>query len=182
MNRDQKETIVGELHERLQAASLAVVTEYRGLTVAQMNRLRRELEAADASYRVTKNTLTRRALANTAHAAIEALTRGPTGLVTSTKDPVAVAKILVRFAEQHDKLKITGGVLDGEALTPEAVNALARMPSREVLMAQLLGVLQAPATQLLRTIQEPGASLVRLLGAVERRQAEAGGEATPAAE
>lgn len=168
MNRDQKTALIAELAERLASASLGVVTEYRGLTVAQMNKLRRELEGAGASYRVTKNTLTRRAIKETAFARLEQLLRGPTGLVTAAKDPVAVAKILVRFAELNDKLKISGGVLDGETLPASSVRALAKLPSREVLIGQLLGLLQAPASQLLRTIQEPGASLVRLLGAVEK--------------
>ncbi len=168
MNREEKTAVIAELAERLSSASLGVVTEYRGLTVAQLNRLRRELQAAGASYRVSKNTLTRRAIKETAFAKLHDLLRGPTGLVTTTKDPVAVAKVLVKFAEQHDKLKINGGVLDGEALPASGVSALAKLPSREVLMAQLLGLLQAPAAQLLRTIQEPGASLVRLLGAIEK--------------
>lgn len=172
MKRDQKTTVIAELAERLSGASLGVVTEYRGLTVAQLNKLRRELQAAGASYRVTKNTLTRRAIKETAFAKLDELLRGPTGLVTAAKDPVAVAKILVRFAEQNDKLKISGGVLDGEALPPASVSALAKLPSREVLIAQLLGLLQAPASQLLRTIQEPGASLVRLLGAIEKAKQE----------
>jgi len=168
VKRDQKTAVIAELADRLSGASLGVVTEYRGLTVAQLNKLRRELQGAGASYRVTKNTLTRRAIKETAFAKLDELLRGPTGLVTTAKDPVAVAKILVRFAEQNDKLKINGGVLDGEPLPASSVSALAKLPSREVLIAQLLGLLQAPASQLLRTIQEPGASLVRLLGAIEK--------------
>ena len=168
MNRDQKTSLIAELTERLSSASLGVVTEYRGLTVAQLNKLRRELQGAGASYRITKNTLTRRAIRETAFAKLEQLLRGPTGLVTAAKDPVAVAKILVRFAEQNGKLKISGGVLDCEPLAASSVSALAKLPSREVLIGQLLGLLQGPASQLLRTIQEPGASLVRLLGAIEK--------------
>lgn len=168
MKRDQKTAVIAELADRLSGASLGVVTEYRGLTVAQLNKLRRELQGAGASYRVTKNTLTRRAIKETAFAKLDELLRGPTGLVTTAKDPVAVAKILVRFAEQNGKLKISGGVLDGESLPASGVSALAKLPSREVLIAQFLGLLQAPASQLLRTIQEPGASLVRLLGAIEK--------------
>ena len=168
MNRDQKTALIAELTERLSRASLGIVTEYRGLTVAQLNRLRRDLQGAGASYRVTKNTLTRRAIRETAFAELDQFLRGPTGLVTAAKDPVAVAKILVRFAEQNDKLKISGGVLDGEPLAASSVSALAKLPSREVLIGQLLGLLQGPASQLLRTIQEPGASLVRLLGAIEK--------------
>jgi len=178
VNRDQKTALVTELAERFANAALGVVTEYRGLTVAQMNKLRRELQAAGASYRVAKNTLTRRAIKETAFAKLDDLLRGPTGLVTTDKDPVSVAKVLVRFAEQNDKFKISGGVLDGQALPVTGVSALAKLPSREVLIAQLLGLLQAPASQLLRTIQEPGASLVRLLGAIERsKQGQAGSSA-----
>jgi large subunit ribosomal protein L10 len=173
VNKDEKTALIADLHDRVTNASLGVVTEYRGLTVAQMNKLRRELQAVGASYRVTKNTLTRRAIKETAFAKLDELLRGPTGLVTSAKDPVAVAKILVKFAEQNDKLKIQGGVLDGEPLPASAVSALSKLPSREVLIAQLLGLLQAPASQLLRTIQEPGASLVRLLGAIEKSKASA---------
>lgn len=168
MKREEKTALIAQLTERLSTSSLGVVTEYRGLTVAQLNKLRRELQAVGASYRVSKNTLTRRAIRETAFAKLDELLRGPTGLVTTGKDPVAVAKVLVKFAEQNDKLKISGGVLDGEALPASGVSALAKLPSREVLIAQLLGLLQAPASQLLRTIQEPGASLVRLLGAIEK--------------
>jgi large subunit ribosomal protein L10 len=168
VKRDEKTAVINELSERLAAASLGVVTEYRGLTVAQLNKLRRELQNVGASYRVSKNTLTRRAIKETTFAKLDELLRGPTGLVTTGKDPVAVAKILVRFAEQNDKLKISGGVLDGEPLAAAGISALAKLPSKEVLIAQLLGLLQAPASQLLRTIQEPGASLVRLLGAIEK--------------
>ncbi len=173
MNQDEKTALIAGLHDRLTSSSLGVVTEYRGLTVAQMNKLRRELQAVGASYRVSKNTLTRRAIKETAFAKLNDLLRGPTGLVTTEKDAVAVAKVLVKFAEQNDKLKISGGVLDGESLPAASLTALSRLPSREVLIAQLLGLLQAPASQLLRTIQEPGASLVRLLGAIEKSKASA---------
>jgi len=175
VNKADKSALIADLHDRLTSASLGVVTEYRGLTVAQMNKLRRELQAVGASYRVTKNTLTRRAIKETAFAKLDDLLRGPTGLVTTAKDPVTVAKILVKFGEQNDKLKISGAVLDGEPLPASSVGALAKLPSREVLIAQLLGLLQAPASQLLRTIQEPGASLARLLGAIEKSKASAGG-------
>lgn len=173
MNKNEKEAAVADIRERLSQASLAIMTEYRGLTVAQMNRLRRELKQVDARYQVTKNTLTRRALKETAFEKLEELLQGPTGLVTSTKDPVAAAKVLVRFAEQCEKLKITGGILDGEVLPAAVVNALAKLPSREVLVAQLLGLMNAPASQLLRTIQEPAAMMARLLGALERSKREA---------
>ena len=181
MNRNEKTAAIASIHGRLREASLAVMTEYRGLTVAQMNRLRRELNQVGAVYQVTKNTLTRRALKDTSFEKLAELLQGPTGMVTTARDPVVVAKVLVRFAEQHDKLKITGGVLEGAVLQPATVGDLARLPGREVLIAQLLGLIQAPATQLLRTIQEPAAQVARLLAALERAKAAEGG-ATQAAD
>ena len=94
----------------------------------------------------------------------------------------STAKVLVKFAEQNDKLKITGGVLDGTVMPAATVNALSKLPSREVLLAQLLGLINAPASQLLRTIQEPGAQVARLLGALERSKREAGGASASAAD
>jgi large subunit ribosomal protein L10 len=176
VNKQEKAAHIADIHERLRGSSLAVMTEYRGLTVAQMDRLRRELKAVGGRYQVTKNTLTRRALKDTAFEKLEELLQGPTGIVTTAKDPVAVAKVLVKFAEQNDKLKITGGVLDGTVMPAANVNALAKLPSREVLLAQLLGLINAPASQLLRTIQEPAAQIARLVGALERSKQEAGGE------
>jgi large subunit ribosomal protein L10 len=168
VNRTEKATAIDEIHAQLRGASLVVATEYRGLTVAQLNALRRELKKVDAHYQVSKNTLTRRALENTDFGKLDGLLRGPVGLVTSAADPVAAAKIVVRHAELNDKLVITGGVMSGQAMPAAEVKALAKLPSREVLLAQLLGLLQAPAAQLLRTIQEPGARMARLLGALER--------------
>jgi len=185
VNRDEKTALIADINGRLKTSSLAVIAEYRGLTVAQMNRLRRELKQVGGAYRVAKNTLTRRALKDTAFEKLEQLLTGPMGLVTASGDPVAVAKVLVKFAEQHDKLKITGGVLEGAVLPAENVTALAKLPSREVLLAQLLGLINAPAAQLLRTIQEPGARFARLLGALERSKAAAAESAateSPAAE
>lgn len=172
MNRTEKATLVDALHQRLQATSLVVTTEYRGLTVAQINALRRELKTVDARYQVSKNTLTRLALKDTAFACLEEFLTGPIGLVTSGENPVAAAKILVKYAEQYEHLTITGGVMDGAALPAADVSALARLPSREVLLAQVLGVINAPAAQLLRTIQEPGARMARLIGALERSKKE----------
>jgi len=168
----EKATFVDSLHERFQVATFAVATEYRGLTVAEMNELRRDLKGVNARYRVSKNTLTRLALKDTTFAKLDEFLSGPIGIVTSGDDPVAAAKILVKFAEKHDKLKISGGVLDGEAMPAAQLGELAKLPSREVLLGQFLGLLQAPASTLLRTIQEPSAQFVRLLGALERSKKE----------
>ena len=169
MNRQEKRDNVSALQERFERASVALVATSRGLSVAKMQQLRQAIRQAGGEYKVTKNTLARRALKQTTFARLEALLEGPTGLVFGYSDPVAVTKALVKFAEENDKLSIKAAVLDDRLLEPAAINALAKLPSREVLLAMLLGLLQAPATQLVRTIQEPGARLTRLIDRVRAR-------------
>lgn len=166
MNREEKVASVTELQERFQRASVTLVAAPKGLTVAKTRELRRALRQAGGELKIAKNTLARRALKDTAYGVLDELLKGPTGLVFGYDDPIAVAKVLVRFAEENAKLSITGGVLDGRLLPGHAVTELAKLPSREVLLGMLLGLLQAPAVQLLRTIQEPGARMARLLGKV----------------
>jgi ribosomal protein L10 len=169
VNREEKAATVAALHDCFKQAKVTLLATSQGLSVAKMQQLRRALKQAGGEYKVAKNTFARRALKETAYAKLEALFDGPTGLVFGYADPVAVTKVLVKFAEENEKLSITAGVLDDRVLEPAAVNALAKLPSREVLLAQLLGLLQAPASQLLRTIQEPGARLVRLMGQLHDR-------------
>ncbi|HVO26038.1 MAG TPA: 50S ribosomal protein L10 [Candidatus Margulisiibacteriota bacterium] len=169
MNREEKAANVAALHERFKQAKVTLLATSQGLSVAKVQQLRRAVKQAGGEYKVAKNTFARRALKETAYAKLEALLEGPTGLVFGYADPVAVAKVLVKFAEENEKLSIKAGFLDDRVLEPAAVTALAKMPSREVLLAQLLGLLQAPAAQLLRTMQEPGARLVRLMGRVRDR-------------
>ena len=169
MNREEKAANVAALNERFKQATVTLLATSQGLSVAQVQQLRRALKQAGGEYKVAKNTFARRALKETAYAKLEELLEGPTGLVFGYSDPVAVTKVLVKFAEENDKLSIKAGLLGGAVLEPAAVNALAKLPSREVLLAQLLGLLQAPATQLLRTMQEPGARLVRLMGRISER-------------
>jgi large subunit ribosomal protein L10 len=172
MNREEKGACVAELQQRFEAAKLAVVTDYRGLTAGQLDRIRSEIRAAEGEYRVAKNTLTRRAIADTDAREIGSLLSGPTAFVFAYQDPLAVAKILVRFAGEHKALEIKGGVFEGEFLAPEAVKGLAELPSREQLLGHLLAALQAPAVQLLRTLQEPAARMARLVDALRRRHGE----------
>jgi len=169
VNREEKAANVAALNERFKQATVTLLATSQGLSVAQVQQLRRALKQAGGEYKVAKNTFARRALKETAYAKLEELLEGPTGLVFGYSDPVAVTKVLVKFAEENDKLSIKAGLLGGAVLEPAAVNALAKLPSREVLLAQLLGLLQAPATQLLRTMQEPGARLVRLMGRISER-------------
>jgi large subunit ribosomal protein L10 len=169
VNREEKAANVAALNERFKQATVTLLATSQGLSVAKVQQLRRALKQAGGEYKVAKNTFARRALKETAYAKLAELLEGPTGLVFGYADPVAVTKVLVKFAEENDKLSIKAGLLSGNVLEPAAVSALAKLPSREVLLAQLLGLLQAPATQLLRTLQEPGARLVRLMGRVSER-------------
>lgn len=166
MNREEKAVAVADLQSRFQRASVTLLASSTGLSVGKVQQLRRALRQAGGEYKVAKNTFARRAVKDTAYAPLESQLEGPTGLVFGYADPVAVTKVLVKFAEQNEKLTIKGAVIDKQVLPPAAVAELAKLPSREVLLGTLLGLLQAPATQLLRTIQEPGARVARLLDRV----------------
>jgi len=169
MKRAEKVDNVSELQDDLGRASVTVLAEYRGLTVVQMNRFRRAVREAQGRCRVAKNTLAKRAVASSRYEKLAPLLSGPTALIFGFEDPVAIAKLAVKFAEELPKLEIKGAVLDGEVLPPAEVKALATLPSREVVLAQLLGLLQAPASQLLRTLNEPAARLARLVDALGKR-------------
>jgi large subunit ribosomal protein L10 len=168
----EKAETVAAVHKRFRAAKIAIATEYRGLTVAQMTRLRREIRQAAGEYQVIKNTLVRRALQDTAYGALERLLEGPNGWVFAYEDPVALSKMLVKFGDDHDKLKIKGAVFEGEFMEPAKVKVLAQMPSKPELQAKLLATIQAPATHLARLMQEPGARVVRLLESLRKTKAE----------
>jgi len=167
-SREEKAKKVAAIHEKFKAAKLAIITEYRGLTVAQMTRLRREIRQVSGEYQVAKNTVVRRALKNTSYGALDRLLQGPTGWVLGYEDPVSLSKVLVKFVEENEKLTIKGGLFDGEFMDQAKVKALAQMPSRTQLQAKLLALIQAPAARLLRLIQEPGTGVVRLLEAIRK--------------
>jgi large subunit ribosomal protein L10 len=137
-----------------------------------MTRLRREIRDASGEYQVIKNTLVRRALDGTPFRDLEKLLEGPNGWVFAYDDPVVLSKALVKFADDHDKLTIKGGVFEGQFMDTAGVKALSRMPSKPELQATLLAMINAPATQLVRLIQEPGARVVRLLESVRKSKSE----------
>ena len=168
----EKAETVSAVHRRLRSAKMAIVTEYRGLSVAQMTKLRREIRDASGEYQVIKNTLVRRALKDTAFGDLEKLLAGPNGWVFGYEDPVVLSKALIKFADDHDKLTIKGGVFEGRFMDPAGVKVLSQMPSKPELQAKLLAMINAPATQLLRTIQEPGARMVRLLESLRKAKGE----------
>lgn len=174
MRKDQKGTVVDRLAENLGRASIALVSEYKGMTAAQSDDMRRRLRAVRGEFRVAKNTLVRRAIKDTRYEALGDKLGGPVGLILSYADPVELAKTVTSMREFADKFKVRGGVLDGKALSAEEVQALAALPPREVIFAQLLGLLQAPATRLARLLNEPGSAMARLLDAVSKRPGASG--------
>ena len=166
MRRAEKQEVVGTIERDLGRATVAVLAEYRGLTAGEMNRLRRAVREADGRCRVTKNTLAKRAASGSGSEKLTPMLRGPVALILGFRDPVAIAKLAIKFSEELPKLEIKGALLDGQVLPAAGVKALATLPAREVLLAQLLGLLQAPASRLLRTINEPAAQLARLIDQV----------------
>ena len=138
----EKAETVAAVHQRLKSAKLAIVTEYRGLSVAQITRLRREIRQASGEYQVIKNTLVRRALHDTAFGDLEKLLAGPNGWVFAYEDPVVLSKALIKFADDNDKLKIKGGVFEGKFMDTAGVKILSQMPSKPELQAKLLAMLK----------------------------------------
>ncbi len=171
MNRQDKQRIVDELHSAWSESSAGVVAQYRGLTVSEMGDLRRRLHQANVSLQVVKNTLARRAAEGTDFKAAEALFTGPIAIAYGN-DPVEMAKAIADFAKEHKALEVRGGVLDGKAMDAAGVIALAKLPSREVLLAKMLGSMQSPISGFVRTLAEVPASFVRTLAAIrDQKQA-----------
>lgn len=180
MRKEQKTALIDKLSQRFRGASIALVSEYRGLTVAETTEVRRKLRAVRGELKVAKNTLIRRAIKDTRFAPLEANLGGPVGLIISSEDPVDIAKTVLTFRDLGEKFKLRGGVVDGKVVSADEVRALATLPPREVVMAQLLGLLQAPATRVVRLLNEPGSALARLIDAIGKKAGQAA-EAVPAA-
>lgn len=180
MARQEKVEQVDLLTEKLRAAKVAVLTDYRGLTVTQMQELRTRLREQEVEYRVVKNTLARRAAVEAGHGGFQDLLAGPVAIAFGYGELNAPARVLGEFTRQTRlRLDIVGGLVEGRVMNPEQVRQTADLPSREVLLAQLLGTLQSPVSQLVATIQAPVQQLIGLLEAY-RDKLEGGGEAAPA--
>ena len=164
MDRSQKKELISTLHGAFEETSIIVVTQYKGLSVAEMTELRRRMRAAGASFKVTKNRLTRLALEGTNFTEIGNLFTGPTASAYS-QDPVAAAKVAVEFAKGNDKLIIVGGALGKQTLDVEGVKALATLPSLDELRAKLVGMIQTPATRIAGVLQAPAGQLARVFAA-----------------
>ena len=178
MARPDKATAVAELTDKFRSSNAAVLTEYRGLTVAQLKQLRRSL-GENAQYAVVKNTLTKIAANEAGISTLDDLFNGPTAVAFITGDPVTSAKGLRDFAKDNPNLVIKGGVLDGKALSADEIKKLADLESREVLLAKLAGGLKASMAKAAATFQAPLVEFARTAEAL-RAKVEQGGAGTPA--
>lgn len=171
MNRDEKSAIVAELHESLGRAKLAVVTDYCGLKVSEIQQIRRELRKCDSEIRVAKNTLLKRAVTETENTSLSDDFIGTTAVIMAYGDPVVPAKVVAKFAEDYKKFQIRGAALDGEKLSVDQLIALSKLPAKEVLLGQFLSVLNNVPTGLVRVLSGvPRAFLYGLQAIKEQKE------------
>ena len=169
LNLEQKKAVVAEISAHVAKAQAIVVAEYRGLEVGNMTDLRRQARKSGVYLRVLKNTLARRAVSGTPFEKLAEQMTGPL-IYGISADPVATAKVLDTFARTNDKLVIRGGAMPNAVISAREVKALASMPSREELIAKLLGTMQAPIAQFARTLNEVPARFARTLAAIRDAQ------------
>ena len=150
---ESKKQIVAELKEKMANAASCVLVDYKGINVADDTKLRKELREAGVEYKVIKNTLTRFAANEVGYQDLDEQLNGPTALAISTTDPIAPAKVISDFAKDVEALEIKAGFLDGKVISIEEVKQLASTPSREVLIAKIMGSLNSPISKLVRTLQ-----------------------------
>lgn len=172
VDRTEKRAFVQALQATFQETSFVLVSANKGLTVADATTLRRRMRDAGATYRVAKNRLAALALDGSRFQAITPLLKGPTALAWA-KDPVAVAKTAVEYAKANEKFVILGGALGTQLLNADGVKALAELPSLETLRAQLLGLIQTPATRIAGVLQAPGSQLARVFSAYAKKDEQA---------
>ena len=169
--KPEKKEAVAALLETAQKAKSAVVTGFSGLTVEEVTQLRAQLFHAKVEYHVVKNNLARIALNKANITVLDDLLVGPTAIAMAMDDAVAPARVLSKFAKDHDKLSLKGGWMDGRMITVQDIKALANLPSREVLLAKMLGSMQSPISGFVRVLAGPARKLVYALNAIKEAKA-----------
>ena len=168
MDRTEKREFVSSLAAVFAETSMVVVTQNKGLTVAEVSDLRRKMRAADSTFKVAKNRLAALALDGTPFDGIKPMLKGPTALAWS-RDPVAVAKTAIDFAKTNEKLVVIGGALGTQTLNANGIKALADLPSLDTLRAGIVGMLQTPATRVASVLAAPAGQLARVFGAYSKK-------------
>lgn len=169
MNRAEKKALIENVNARLNTSEIALVVHNKGLTVAQMTELRRNMRDVGAEFKVVKNRLAKLAVKETKFEGMADMLSGPSVIATST-DPVSVAKGLVDFAKNNEKLVIIGGAFGQQRLDPKAIEALAKLPSLNELRAKIVGMLQTPATRIAGVLQAPGGQVARVIAAHAKQE------------
>ncbi|HEY8344243.1 MAG TPA: 50S ribosomal protein L10 [Bacillota bacterium] len=170
MARPEKEAAVAELQNKLSSSQSVILADYRGLNVQEVTELRKKLREVGVEFKVAKNTLTKLAAKNAAIEGLDDLLEGPTALAFGYDDPVAPAKVLAEFAKDHQNLELKGGLLEGKVIDLNMVNSLAKLPSKEALLTQVAGLLQAPIRNLVNVLSAPLRNTVYVLEAVRKKQ------------
>ncbi len=181
MNRDQKAAVIEEVAGQIQEADAVFAVDYRGISVPQAAELRTKLRDADASFRVVKNTLTERAADQAGAEGLKELLEGPTAMTFVRGDAAAAAKALRDFRRAHQLLEFKGGWMNGASLTPEAIDAIAKLPSRDVLYGRLVGMVASPLTGLVSAMGGLIGGLARQLQAMADQGLVGGDAPAPAA-
>jgi large subunit ribosomal protein L10 len=167
---EQKKAIAEELHEKFAKAKVVIVTDYKGMDVAATNQLRRKLREAGIEYRVAKNSLLSRASKDTDIESISDQFKGPNAIALSYDDPVAPAKVLTDFMKTNAKLEIKVGVLNGKVLSIDDIKALSALPSREILLARVLSVMNAVPTSFVRVLSGVPVQFLNVLQAIKEKK------------
>ncbi len=166
----RKQALVDGIREKLESSQAVILVDYCGLTAEQMANLRRQLREKGSELRVVKNTLALRAAQGTSLAQALDLFKGPTAFVYGYQDPVETAKVLVKFAKEVEQLELKGGLIEGKVFGPEDVDALSKLPSRDVLLATLLATFNAPITGLVNVLAANLRGLVTVLNAIKDKK------------
>jgi large subunit ribosomal protein L10 len=170
MVRPEKVAIVQEIVENLNKSTSAVLADYRGLTATEMTELRKGLREAGINFKIFKNTLATIAAKEAGLDELEGMLVGPTAIAFGFEDPIAVAKLINEFAKKHDALEIKGGIIEHQVIDQDKVVALAKLPGREQLIAQFLGLLNQPMVRLVTVLNKPIRDLAMTLKAIAQNK------------
>jgi len=171
-NLEKKQQIVQEIQQKIEDATLVVFTDYRGLNVEEMTSLREKLRVPGVEFKVLKNTMVEFALKNTGHEEIIPQIFGPNAVLFSNEDAVGPVKSIYEFIKQYKKLEVKAGILEGQTIAPDRIKYLADLPPREVLLAQVVGTMQAPITSLAYVLNANLSGLARVIDQIrDQKQA-----------
>jgi len=170
--REEKEAVVSQIREKLSSAQVAILTDYRGLTVAEMNQLRKKFRESNVEFRVVKNTLTLLAAKSIGLEELQDYLKGPTAIAFGMEDPVVPAKIISEFSKDHKALEVKGGLLEGKIIPIEKIKELAELPPKEQLLAKLAGAMNSPIVMLVNVLNAPIRDFVYALDALRRKKEE----------